>query len=163
MAQHLRSPNSDSQQLAIPRQSDILETTIRLRPDRTGAILAFLSTPRQPIRSDRMANRLGSRESKLLARTYTVYVIELARTCAKRPGALAPLYVGQTAHTPEHRFAQHKEGGKLAASKPHKFGLRLRYDLMVGIRRFSTRKEAERAEAVVAKVLEKRGHRVFWG
>jgi len=34
---------------------------------------------------------------------------------------------------------------------------------MVGIRRFSTRKEAERAEAVVAKVLEKRGHRVFWG
>ena len=104
-----------------------------------------------------------SRKTNTPALIYTVYVVELARACVKRPSALPPLYVGQTAHTPQHRFAQHKEGGKLAASKPHKFGLRLRYDLMVGIRRFSTRKEAERAEAVVAKVLERRGHQVFWG
>jgi hypothetical protein len=77
--------------------------------------------------------------------------------------ARAPLYVGQTAHTPEHRFAQHKVGGRLAASKPHRFGIRLRRDLMDGIRSFSTRKEAEAAEKAVAEALERRGHLVFWG
>jgi len=96
-------------------------------------------------------------------RAYTVYVIELDRRCLRKSSLYAPLYVGQTAHTPEHRFAQHKAGGRLAASKAHKFGVRLRYDLMAGIRRFATRKEAERAEGVVASVLKKRGHRVFWG
>ena len=96
-------------------------------------------------------------------RSYSIYVIELARTCMKTPCAFAPVYVGQTAHTPEHRFAQHKAGGMLAAMKPFKFGLRLRYDLMKGIGPFSSRKAAEAAERAVAAALEKRGHRVFWG
>jgi hypothetical protein len=90
-------------------------------------------------------------------------VIELSRNCVRKPCALAPVYVGQTAHTPEHRFEQHKAGGKLAAGKPHRFGTRLRYDLMKGIGPFSTRKEAEAAEKAVAQALEKRGHPVFWG
>ena len=94
---------------------------------------------------------------------YRIYIIELARACVKEPCALAPLYVGQTAHTPEHRFAQHKAGGKLAARKPHKFGVRLRYDLMQGIGPFTTRDDAEAAEKVVAEALVRRGHRVFWG
>jgi hypothetical protein len=76
---------------------------------------------------------------------------------------LAPVYVGQTAHTPEQRFQQHKAGGKLAASKPHKFGVRLRLDLMDGIGPFATRREAERAEQALAEALQRRGHRVFWG
>jgi hypothetical protein len=95
--------------------------------------------------------------------TYSIYIIELSRACTKHRCALAPLYVGQTAHTPEHRFAQHKAGGRLAASKAHKFGVRLRLDLMKGIGPFSTRKEAEEGERAVAEALEKRGHRVFWG
>jgi len=95
--------------------------------------------------------------------TYSIYIIELSRACTHQPCALAPLYVGQTAHTPEHRFAQHKSGGKLAATKAHKFGVKLRLDLMKGIGPFSTRKEAEKAETAVAKALERRGHRVFWG
>lgn len=95
--------------------------------------------------------------------TYSVYIIELARDCAKTPCALAPLYVGQTAHTPEQRFAQHKAGGKLAAGRPHRFGVRLRYDLMRGIGPFKTREEAEAAETAVARALVRRGHRVFWG
>jgi hypothetical protein len=95
--------------------------------------------------------------------TFTVYVIELSRDCVREPCTLAPVYVGQTAHTPEHRFAQHKAGGKLAAGRPHRFGVRLRYDLMKGIGPFSTRQDAERAEKAVAAALEKRGHRVFWG
>jgi hypothetical protein len=96
-------------------------------------------------------------------RKYSVYIIELSRACTKERCALAPLYVGQTAHTPEERFAQHKAGGRLAASKAHKFGVRLRLDLMKGIGPFSTREQAEAAEKAVAEALERRGHRVFWG
>ena len=96
-------------------------------------------------------------------RTYSVYVIELSRTCVRKPCALAPLYVGQTAHTPEERFAQHKAGGRLSAAKPYRFGVRLRHDLMKGIGPFASRAEAERAEQAVAEALERRGHRVFWG
>lgn len=96
-------------------------------------------------------------------RRYSIYVIELSRDCVREPCALAPVYVGQTAHTPEARFAQHKAGGMLAAGKPHRFGIRLRYDLMNGIGPFATRREAEAAERAVAAALEKRGHRVFWG
>jgi hypothetical protein len=96
-------------------------------------------------------------------RTYSIYIIELDRTCVKEPCALAPLYVGQTAHTPEHRFAQHKAGGRLAAGKAHRFGVRLRHDLMAGIGPFTSRRDAEQAERAVAEALERRGHRVFWG
>ena len=95
--------------------------------------------------------------------TYTVYVIELSRDCVKEPCAYAPLYVGQTAHTPEHRFAQHKAGGKLAAPKPHRYGVKLRWDLMDKMGPLSTRKEAEAAEEAMAQALQRRGHRVFWG
>lgn len=102
-------------------------------------------------------------ELKKRSRTYHVYIIQLSRDCLRRPRALAPVYVGQTAHTPEHRFLQHKAGGKLSAGKPHRFGVRLRYDLMKGIGPFPTRKDAEKAERAVAKALQKRGHRVFWG
>jgi len=95
-------------------------------------------------------------------RRYTVYVIELSRACTRKPCALAPVYVGQTAHTPEERFVQHKAGGKLAAGKPHRYGVRLRYDLMKQVP-LRSREEAERAEKALAEALERRGHLVFWG
>ena len=110
-----------------------------------------------------MAKRQRGRAKKPPTRTYTVYVIQLSRDCVKEPCALAPLYVGQTAHTPEHRFAQHKAGGKLAAGKPHRYGERLRWDLMEKLEPLSTRNEAEAAEKAMAEALAKRGHRVFWG
>ena len=109
---------------------------------------------------------MGKRRSparKTSARVYTVYVIQLSRDCVSEPCALAPVYVGQTAHPPEHRFAQHKAGGKLAAGKPYRYGIKLRWDLMEKIGPLSTRKEAEAAEKAMAEALEKRGHRVFWG
>src|SRR5262245_10128413 len=104
-----------------------------------------------------MARRQRRRASP--SRIYSVYIIELSRACTKQPCALAPLYVGQTAHAPERRFEQHKAGGKLSASKAHKFGVKLRLDLMKGIGPFTTRKEAEVAERAVAEALERRGHR----
>jgi hypothetical protein len=100
---------------------------------------------------------------KRSTRRYSIYVVELSRDCVAEPCALAPVYVGQTAHTPEYRFAQHKAGGMLAAVKPYRFGVRLRYDLMAGIGPFASRQQAEAAEKAVAAALEKRGHRVFWG
>jgi len=106
---------------------------------------------------------MAKRRPRPPARTYSVYIVELSRACTRKPCALAPVYVGQTAHSPEHRLAQHKAGGKLAASKAHKFGVRLRYDLMSGIAPCTTRKAAERLEKAVAEALERRGHRVFWG
>ena len=108
-----------------------------------------------------MRHNVASR--KRAARTYTIYVIELSRDCTTEPCALAPLYVGQTAHPPEHRFAQHKAGGKLAATKAHRYGLKLRWDLMKPVATVTTRAEAEAAERAVAEALERRGHRVFWG
>lgn len=103
----------------------------------------------------------ASRKSKRAV--YSVYIVELDRKCVRAPCAFAPLYVGQTAHSPEERFEQHKAGGMLAAGRAHRFGVRLRYDLMRGIGPFKTRQEAEAAETAVARALEKRGHRVFWG
>lgn len=97
------------------------------------------------------------------ARRYTIYVVELSRDCTPEPCALAPLYVGQTAHDPEHRFAQHLAGGRLAAGKAHKYGVKLRRDLMAPIATVATRAEAEAAEKAVAEALTRRGHRVFWG
>ncbi|MDA1185924.1 MAG: hypothetical protein O2930_14930 [Acidobacteria bacterium] len=97
------------------------------------------------------------------ARVYSVYIIELSRECTRQPCALAPLYVGQTAHDPAYRFVQHKAGGKLAAGKPHRYGQRLRWDLMKAIGPLPTRARAEAAEKAVAEALERRGHRVFWG
>ena len=108
----------------------------------------------------RTRTRSGRRSKSVV---YSIYIVELDRKCVREPCAFAPLYVGQTAHTPEERFDQHKAGGMLAAGKPHAFGVRLRYDLMKGIGPFRTRKEAEAAEMAVAAALERRGHRVFWG
>ena len=110
-----------------------------------------------------MAKRRTPPTGKRPARNYSVYVIELSRDCTKEACALAPLYVGQTAHTPEQRFEQHKAGGKLSAGKPHRFGVKLRYDLMKGIEPLRTRGEAEAKEREVAEALARRGHRVFWG
>jgi len=107
--------------------------------------------------------RRRSPAKKAAPRVYTVYVIQLSRDCVKEPCVLAPLYVGQTAHSPAHRFAQHKAGGRLAASKPHQFGEKLRWDLMAKIGPLSNRKDAEAAEKAMAEALERRGHRVFWG
>jgi hypothetical protein len=104
-----------------------------------------------------------ARATRAAPRKYHVYVIELDRACVNEPCALAPVYVGQTAHTPEERFAQHRQGGRLASGKPHRFGVRLRTDLVQGIGPFATRAEAEAAEKAVAEALQRQGRRVFWG
>lgn len=122
----------------------------------------MLKTARAPADTCRVARKRKAAAKRSEPRSYHVYVIELDRACVKEPSAYAPLYVGQTAHSPEERFDQHKGGGRLSAAKARRFGLRLRYDLMK-VGPFKTRQEAERAERELAEALERRGHKVFWG
>ena len=102
---------------------------------------------------------------------YTVYVIEL-HTAVLSLGHFAdanpayvyepsrpPIYVGMTAHTPEKRFDQHRNGYK-ASRYTRDNAIRLRMDI-AGELVFSTRAEAEAAEALLANVLRSRGYAVW--
>ena len=101
---------------------------------------------------------------------YSVYVIELRREVMER-GRFARknpelrvdkpcVYVGQTAHTPEERFAQHLEGDK-CNQFVREFGVRLRPKLYANVGPFETRAESERAETKLAEKLRRRGYAVW--
>ncbi len=95
-------------------------------------------------------------------RQYAVYVIELDTAAAPSSDRL-PLYVGETALSPELRFARHREGGRTASRVVHQFGIRLRADLSAGVGPFATREEAAAAELRLAENLRSRGFVVFGG
>ncbi len=99
--------------------------------------------------------------------SYHVYVIELKpelghrRDCAGADGG-PPVYVGQSAHTPEVRFAQHRAGHR-ASRVVRAHGVRLRPDLSEAWGPYGSRAEAEAAEAELAEELRGRGHCVYGG
>lgn len=96
---------------------------------------------------------------------YSVYEIELGQSICEQRGcrtAKPPVYVGQTADTPEERFAEHQRGYR-AARVVKKHGIRLRPRLYRNYGPYSTREEAEAAEARLAARLERRGFCVFGG
>jgi hypothetical protein len=95
-------------------------------------------------------------------RIYRVYVVELAAAAARQPGALPPVYVGQTVVTPEERLAQHRAGHK-AARVVRRYGLRLLPELYEGLPLLASREAALVLEARVAAELRARGHTVFGG
>lgn len=110
-----------------------------------------------------MIENLARREQPL----YSVYVIELRpELCEKRgcqPGDGRPaVYVGQTADTPEERFAEHLRGYK-AAPVVRDYGVRLRPRLYRNYGPYLTRAEAIAAEARLADRLRRRGFCVFGG
>jgi hypothetical protein len=84
---------------------------------------------------------------------YCVYVIELrpdvlekkvfAGKNADRREDKPCLYVGQTARTPEERFAQHLAGVR-SSRIVKEYGVRLRPRLYANVGPFETRAEAER-------------------
>jgi len=98
---------------------------------------------------------------------YHVYVIELdadelrRRECLGATGG-PPLYVGQSALTPEDRFDQHRAGHR-ASRIVRAHGVRLRPDLSASWGPYATRAEAEAAEAALAEHLRGRGFCVFGG
>lgn len=70
------------------------------------------------------------------------------------------VYVGSTAHTPEHRLAQHKQGVHANRGYVTDYGRDLRQDLAGGST-YSTRSEAEAAERALAEQLRKEGYTVW--
>lgn len=91
---------------------------------------------------------------------YRVYVIELSGMPGQRSGDRR-FYVGQSAKSPQERFAQHKSGGLLSNADVRKYGCRLVPELYERIGPFDVRGAAERAEAVLAKSLRRRGYVVI--
>ena len=101
---------------------------------------------------------------------YRVYVIELSpevldrkRVADENAGRREDkpcVYVGQTARTPEERFAQHKSG-KRSSRIVREYGVRLRPRLYRNVGPFATRAEAEAAESRLAERLRRRGY-VVW-
>lgn len=70
------------------------------------------------------------------------------------------LYVGSTAHSAEHRFAQHMRGEKSNRGWVTKYGEQLRQDLATGVE-YASRAEAEQAEAELAEALRRQGFAVW--
>ncbi len=101
---------------------------------------------------------------------YSLYVIELApeviaegRFAKANPEHRVDkpcVYVGQTALTPEERFAQHCAGHK-SNRYAKRYGVKLRPKLAANRGPFATREEAERAEAALAERLRRRGYAVW--
>ena len=98
---------------------------------------------------------------------YHVYVIELDESLSRKRDCLGadrgpPVYVGQSALTPEARFEQHRAGHR-ASRDVRAHGVRLRPDLAEGWGPYDSRREAEAAEAALAEHLRADGLCVFGG
>ena len=103
---------------------------------------------------------------------YRVYIIDLKRSVLKKSRFRArnPLYregkpcvyVGSTGIGVEKRFEQHKAGYK-SNRYARKYGKRLRYSDMNGIKPRKTRVSIEKKEAEIATELRSRGWAVWWG
>jgi predicted GIY-YIG superfamily endonuclease len=101
---------------------------------------------------------------------YRVYVIELSpevmgkkRVADENAGRREDkpcVYVGQTARTPEERFAQHKNG-KRSSRFVREFGVQLKPRLYRNWGPYATRAEAEAAETRLAEKLRRRGYAVW--
>jgi hypothetical protein len=102
---------------------------------------------------------------------FSVYVIELSDERGPRRNPKYPnVYVGQTALSPEARFAQHRtsykasrhlwKGGKGTGKW---LGLWLKRRLYAQYNPIETRSEAERLELWLAEHLRRKGYTVFVG
>jgi predicted GIY-YIG superfamily endonuclease len=100
--------------------------------------------------------------------TFRLYVVALD-DAVRSVGAFARenkgkvgqcLYVGSTANTPEHRFAQHKAGRFSNRGWVERFGISLAQHLSDG-REYQTRESAEQAERDLAVALKKKGYAVW--
>ncbi len=96
-------------------------------------------------------------------RFYRVYVIELhPSACRRAPRGATCVYVGETADTPEERFAEHLRGHR-ASRVVKRYGVRLRPDIYRLFPLARPREESRRLEAKVAERLRLQGYVVFGG
>jgi hypothetical protein len=102
---------------------------------------------------------------------YSVYVIEVSEERGPRLNPKYPnVYVGQTALTPEERFAQHQVGYKASRylwkggnGRGQWLGPCLKRRLYERYNPIETRAEAERLEVWLAERLRHKGYTVFVG
>jgi hypothetical protein len=97
-------------------------------------------------------------EAHVCGEAISTYVIELDLIS----DGLPQLYVGETAHPPEYRFAQHK-AGTMANVLVQLHGVRLRPDLNMGGLPSRHRQQSRAREAWLAAHLRARGYRVEGG
>lgn len=105
------------------------------------------------------------------AMAFHVYVVELGpevlrsgrfrKANPRMTVALPCLYVGQTAKSPDARFRQHKEGGRLSNSFVNKYGRRLLPELYRKYNPIPTRKDALELEKYLAEKLRADGYGVW--
>ena len=101
---------------------------------------------------------------------FSVYVIELRSDVLEKKAFAGKnvgrredkpcVYVGQTARTPEERFAQHLDGVR-SSRIVREYAVRLRPRLYANVGPFETRAESERAESRLAEKLRRRGFAVW--
>ena len=109
-----------------------------------------------------------NRPSSEAANTYRLYVIELddavckRTTCASQFSGKPHVYVGETAKSPEERFAEHLAGVR-SVRVGREFGVRLRPRLYRSRGPFPTRAAVRVAEGHLANHLRDRGYCVFGG
>jgi hypothetical protein len=95
---------------------------------------------------------------------YYVYVIELEDSVGPRFNAKFPnVYVGQSVHPPDERFAQQLAGIKAGRKKVQKHGKWLRRKLYESYNPIDTRQLALAREAWLAKHLRDIGYTVHGG
>ena len=105
-------------------------------------------------------------------RSFNVYVINLdpavmddSRFKAANPDwepGKPCVYVGSTAHSPEHRFQQHRQGYKANRfARDHGTGLRMQP--AEDLQGLQTRDQAEEEERRLARRLRKEGYAVWQG
>jgi hypothetical protein len=96
--------------------------------------------------------------------TYYVYVVELDDSVGQRVDPKYPnVYVGQSVHPPEKRFAQHKTGFKAGRKKVQKHGKWLRPKLYMRYNPIDTRNLALARETWLATRLRDLGYTVHGG
>lgn len=97
---------------------------------------------------------------------YRIYVIELEDEAGPNGTRRNPdfpcVYVGQSWHPPEKRFAQHKAGIR-PSRYVRKYGIQLLPLLYEHLNGFATQGEAKRAEKKLANKLNHRGYTVRGG
>lgn len=95
-----------------------------------------------------------------MRRVYVVELMDAPKPCDSPRGVW--LYVGESSHTPEVRFQQHKTGYK-PAKWVRTYGRRLRPDLYSDVPPVRSSYEAEEAEHLLAERLRAQGYCVRTG
>jgi hypothetical protein len=111
----------------------------------------------------------GSHSTKHLDRG--IYLVELDPRAALDPvflkanprylPGLACFYAGSSSQRPEDRFVEHVTGGRNASRIAHRYGQRLRMDLVPDAGKRMTRERAIKAEVRLARELRAKGYGVW--